>query len=212
MRRFSEAAMGGNTGGTVFLVNENCEGTGTPAGWIDDLGSPNWDYTTTVLAGAQSLFIALNGLATRVRIDFTDQSESWFYFLFRISGSAPGATKTIGGGAANGSTTVAPQFNVTSGLRLQYGTSSPATAISFDTTYHVWCHELKGTGANAVVDCGYSTTGVRPTSGGTYNQITNGTLTANVGRLFLGATSVGTFDCIFDNIRVATTQIGDNGS
>jgi hypothetical protein len=43
-----------------LLVNEDCEGIGTPSGWTDLVGTPNWDYTTTPLDGSQSLYLPTN--------------------------------------------------------------------------------------------------------------------------------------------------------
>lgn len=211
--RFGIAAMGSKTART-FLINEDCEGTGVPAGWTTVSGSPNWDYTTVPLAGAQSLYIASAAAVNRSRVDFTDQTEVWIYFLFRLTnGSAPGVTSTIGGLGANGGA-LNQTLSLTTGTRLSFASFSPATALIADTTYHVWLHYKQGSGANAAVDIGFSTTGIRPTSGGTYASSVADSSTNLAGRFFLGPTvTTAGYDQIWDNIRIAAdSQIGDSGT
>lgn len=212
MRLFSLASLGTST---AFLVSENFEGTGTPSGWTTLTGTPNYDYTTVPLEGSQSLYLSTAAAAHRAIVDFTSGPEYWIYFLLRITnGSAPAGNRTIGGGHVTGSTTVYAFLQVNLNLKVLWGTAAAtATALSLDTTYHVWLHIKKGTGTNGIVDVGFSTNGVRPTSGGTFSQDTANTGTSDVARFSFGTTATNTnVDMIYDKVRIATSQIGDNGT
>ncbi len=214
MRRFSLAAMGYSAvAGTTFLVNESCEGTGTPAGWTN-VGSPNWDYSAVPLADAQSVYMATAGASVRSRIDWADLTEVFVYFLLRFTnGTGPAAgSVALGAVSENGSAASRLALTVSSAERLAFG-GSPTATISVDTTYHVWLRYKQGTGANAEGEIGFSTDGVRPTSGTNWAVTLVSSLTNLGGRLWLGpsAATLG-YDVIFDNIRVAATQIGDNGT
>jgi len=216
MRRFYQAAMGSSAAsGTVFIINEDFEAAGTPSGWGAQNGSPNFDYSAAPLEASQSLYCASASAAVRARVDFTDQVEIYVYFLVRFTnGSLPASgTPNFGGIAVNGGTTLQPSLTVTatSGI-INYGPISTSGGISVNTTYHFWLHYKQGSGANSLMDVGFSTTGIRPTSGSNYAATTTGSNTNLAGRVFCGtnATTLGA-DLIFDKVRVATTQIGDNG-
>lgn len=203
------------TAGTTFLIDQDCEGTGTPAGWTNSTGSPNWDYSAAPLAGAQSLYLSCAAAAVRGRIDFTNQTEAYYYFLLKLTnGSYPASELVFFVSAPNGSTTFSPTLTLGTTGRLNWSGANPTGTLTIGTMYHIWLHYKQGTGADAVVDLGFSTTGVRPTVAGTdYQQITNSSITALAGRIGCGPTitTLGV-DLIFDNIRVAATQIGNNGS
>jgi hypothetical protein len=213
MHLINTARLGGNIQ-TTFLVSEDCEGTGTPAGWTDANGTPNWDYTAAPLLGSQSLYLSLAAAAHRSRIDFTDQTEIWTYFRFRVTnGTVSGGNITVAAYAANGGAQ-ANTLNLNASMRFIFDAGpSPTATVSVDTTYHVWFHYQQGTGNNAVIDVGFSTDGIRPTSGANFAQRTDGSRTNLAGRLFLGTTSTNFgLDAIYDKIRVAATQIGNNGT
>src|SRR4051812_883035 len=140
------AAMGGLQQRT-WIINEDCEGTGTPSGWTTVSGSPNWDYTAVPLESAQSLYLSTTAAAVRVRVDFTDQTEAWVYYLIRFTNGAGGVTVNIGGLSANGSASITQNLSLANNGRLIFGSITPTAALSVDTTYHVWLHVKQGTGA-----------------------------------------------------------------
>lgn len=220
MRRFSLAAMANTptTGsGTTFVVNDGFEGVGAPSGWSNISGTPDYDYTTTVLADAQSCFVGTNGVACVAAVSFTNMAEYWSYWLMRFVGSTPGGAANWHTTRPNGGGTPSHTCSLTAALKLSWNPGgsaiAPATAIVIGTTYHVWLYYKAGTGADGLSNIGFSTDGVRPTSGGTYAQTTVHTGTNSVGRLDFGnQAATNSFDCIFDNVRVAATQIGDNGT
>lgn len=207
------AAVGGKPP-LVMLIDENCEGTGTPSGWTNSTGSPNWDYSTAPLAGSQSLYLSCAAAAHRARVDFTNQTEIYYYFLLKLTnGVYPGSELVFAVSAANGSSTFSPTLTLGTTGRLNWSGANPTGTLTINTMYHVWTHYRQGTGANGVVDVGFSTTGVRPTSGTDYQQSTISNITALAGRLGLGPTvTTLAVDLIFDNIKVSTALIGDNGA
>ncbi len=209
------AALGCSTVGAPFLINENCEGTGTPATWTDVAGSPNWDYTTIPLSDAQSLYLSTATAAARVRVEWTDKTEIWWYFLLRLTNGTATASSITSVSLVNGAggvgTATGLSINTTGHPRV--GATPTTDAFIIDTTYHVWCHYLKGTGANATLDVGFSTDGVRPTSGTKFAQETTNGSTTNAGRLTQGTPGITlACDLIVDNIRVRDSVIGDNGT
>lgn len=214
MLRFTQAAIGTNPTGTTFIVNENFEGTGAPSGFTTTGGTtaPDWDYTASPLSGSQSVYFATVSVAHKMTCTIADMSELWIYFLMKFTnGSAPASQKTIGNIFSSASAGF--NFVVNTNMRIALGTPSPVTAISFDQLYHVWMHYRQGTGANAAIDIGFSTDGVRPTSGNNYAAITNSSQTILVGLVLLGsALTTLNFDMVIDNFKIAASQIGDNGT
>lgn len=77
---FMGGAVASAPAGVTYLVEENCEGTGTPSGW-KDAGTVDWDYTTTVLRGSQSL--AINGDYSNSIVSYSAQSQLGIFFRFR---------------------------------------------------------------------------------------------------------------------------------
>jgi hypothetical protein len=132
----------------------------------------------------------------------------WVYFLFRPV-VIPGSSSTFL--TVNSGGTPVESYRILADGRLQClsGSTTTVGTVSAGTTYHVWCHYKKGSGANAVIDIAFSTDGLRPTSGNNFAQKTNGTSTSQVDRLIVGPT-LNTQTHIFDKVRVDDAQIGDN--
>lgn len=200
----------------TYLRMQDFEGAGydNSETWTTSLGSPNADYTTTVLAGSHSLFLGTASAATRVRSDFTNTGEIWIYAMVHLVGSAPAGDRMLIGISANGSGSTDSNVSLTSAakLRVACGGANAVTvdSLSFGTTYHVWLHYAKGTGANAVLDVGFSADTTRPTSGNKFIQLTTGTITNDAGRIWLGHTATTASDQIWDKVRVDDVVIGDN--
>lgn len=218
MRRFYQAAMGGKAvSSTVFIINEDCEGTGTPTPWTTVTGVPNWDYSTVALAGSQSVYMALNGAACRARTsDQTVITDAWLYFLVRFTnGTNPSAVTTFAGFSASGVAAITDTLQLTTTRQLRAGAATGSVAtMSLDTTYHVWYHYVQGTGADSLEEAYFSSDGVRPASGSNnWSGSTTQGGTNSVARYHIGSSSVNFgMDAIFDNIRAASTSIGDNGT
>jgi len=185
-----------------YLVSEDAEGTGTPSGWTDGSG-PDWDYTTTVLEGAQSFKTASAGMSSL--ISFTAGSERWFYCLFRTANLNDQYAVRLRDGSNFQLAAVRTLADGT--VRVYSGTTDfSATAAGFvsaNTTYSVWLQYVKGTGANSVARCYVSTTTTLPSVSA---EFTTGSETTDCAQLYLQPNQADI--CIWDHIRVSATSIG----
>lgn len=196
--------------GSSYLVEENFDGTGEPATW-GHFGTVNYDYTTTVLEGTQS-WQATDGGTNLSYLPFTAQSSVDVYVRFRastVSGGRPVLELDDGNPTSMLKVTMDGNFVLWDTADTHF--AQPVTATSANTTYHMWIGYTKGSGSNAVLTVGFSTTGVRPTSGNSFMTITNGSSTADVSFLLLfGGLSGGSH--IFDRVivKAGAGTIGDN--
>jgi hypothetical protein len=199
-----------------YLVQQNLETpvTGYDHGetWTESGAAtitPN--YTGVVLQGTQSLRFLESGNAGQSQTTFAAQDEIWVYFMMRIV--------TIGGhnpvwvgwlGTVGSVIAININNNFTAAI-CGNNCSTTVGTMTTNTTYHVWLHYKKGSGINQEQSIGFSTDGIRPTSGTNFASRTDGTRTAQIALLTLmWASDPSTRDFVFDKIRVATTCIGDN--
>lgn len=188
----------GGGGISYDLVEENADGTGTPSGWVDS-GSPNWDYTTTVLQGTHSV---LCSVSTSSYKSFASQSTVYGYTLFRIPTSLPAAVTTFGAFRATDLSARALFRVNASGQVTIFANGSDSTAcvatMSANTTYHVWWSFT----ASGTCTVAFSTDGTRPTSGDNFTSKTGGAGT--VERYYINPIA------IYDRMLASTTQIGNS--
>jgi hypothetical protein len=192
-------------GGPTFLIDENCEGTGTPSGWSNAV-SPEWDYTTTVLAGSQSLFLnGADGDNVQFALPGGDQAEVWFKCRFRFA-----ALGTLGSfialqNSSFGNVLIVRQW-LSGTMRVSCGSTATTTdAISSGATLFLWGHYLKGTGSNAVAEIWWNTTDTKPADASAkHAKITDGTATTDFHNLLL-FTEDADISPILDNIQFAAT-------
>lgn len=196
--------------GASYLVSDNLEYADATAagvgGWTTN-GTPTWGYATAPapLEGTKSFrSTASTAYAT---ISFSAQSDVWAYFLVNVAAttSTSAVVKFL-----DGTSTVVATFTVASSgvVRANSGggtdNSSAAGEIVAATTYHVWLHYQKGTGANAVLAVYRSLDGIKPVSPSANRVL--GTSTTDATQIRIGASSA----TIFDKVRVSATSIGDN--
>lgn len=132
-------------GGGDYLVQEDFEGTGTPSGWgkWTDRPLPNFDYTSTVLEGTESMYLAGTGYHLDSAVSTPTQSagtDRYVAFMLRVP-SLPttdvlmlqlyNSTTLLGG---IGLRTNGGLYAQIGGGSVVYGTSG---AISANTTYYV---------------------------------------------------------------------------
>lgn len=205
----------------TYLVKQNFEtattGYDNEETWVTASGSPNPAYTGEILLGTQSLRATEAAAAGRVRTEFSSGiDEVHAYFLFRRDGGGqPGGARTFFTFSTAGadSQQVAVQYGTTGALTIICGTANLTTVsgTSVDQTYHVWVGYTKGTGANAFAYVAFSTDGTKPSSGNQYREVTNGSSTNQVGRIYLGlAATNAAADLIFDKVLVDDVAIGSN--
>lgn len=196
----------------TYLIDEAFEGTGTPSGWTTT-GTVNYDATSLML-GAQHMFLGSASAGGAFTISPAG-SPMELYFVYRTLDATPGASMQICELTDSGDADGAEIWLTTGGLiRIQDtgdGTSSSntVTALADSTNYHFWVRVTSGSGTNAVYTVAFSTDGIRPTSGNAFQQKTNGTLTTDVSRGFLGRPSQN-IQARYDHVLVASGTIGDN--
>jgi len=198
--------------GSSYLVEQNFEGTGydNSETWTETgSGTMNEDYTTTVLAGSQSLYVSASSQAPLISHTFSStQTEVWGYFLFRpVSTIATGKEIiTIKDASGNSSYTIEWVSTGKWIVRINgSGASSYTTnAMSEGTTYHCWWHVKNGNGT-AVCSFGFGTTGTEVTSGDGFVSKTNGTEEDNLATVCIGWAGNATATFITDKFLCSAT-------
>jgi len=190
-------------GSPTYLLTEGFEGTGFEnTGWTKT-GTPNENYTTTVLDGAQSL--NCSG-AQHIRRNFQYSTSFNLYFRARWNTWSDYVNVVYWDNSSWGTT--AALFADNNRFELIHGGASAlgTTALNANITYHVWVEWTRGTGSNGTMKLFVSTTGVKPAT--PEASITTGSGTATE-RMYLGPTSAGP-NVIFDRILVDDVPIGSN--
>lgn len=204
----------------TYLFEDNFEGTGAPTGYTDTNGSPDYDYTATVLEGSQSLaLLGKTAAATQgVQRDFTPTAGEplEYYFMFRFPQIATTNNRTfiLGGTTVNARFVLKINSAETPVIQALGGSDAAGVeAFAPNTTYHGWIRFVKGSGSNAFASFGWSTDGTRPTSGDRYMESTNGTGTTDVNRISTYGdynTASNAYDVIIDKVKASHESIGNN--
>lgn len=194
--------------GITYLIDEDCEGTGTPSPWVVGTATVNFDETSIVLSGSQSVLVSGTGANTYA--DFTGQTTVWCYALIRWNNFGSGlryAMEILDSGGtrlAGLSYTTSPSGEIK--LTSSGTSAASSTTLVASTIYEVWLsYTSGGTATLAIAPVG---TGDKPTvdgSGNVYLTQTAATGTATRLRLF-NQFSVKRFD----NIKVSATEIPSN--
>lgn len=196
--------------GVTFLVNEGFEGTGAPANWdaYPGAGSADFDYTTIVLQGAQSMMAGDGASDKSWRYGNTtplNNAELWGRMLVQFD-SSPGKTFLL---LRNSSGAQIAQLYLQVGGTILVdagGGGFPGTtdAVAINTTVYVWWHYNKGTGANATMEVWWSLTSTKPASGGTKHAIeSTGTAITNAATLLSRPAGMTT---IYDDFKVSASS------
>ena len=189
------------------LVYENFEGVGKPSGWVDNTGTPDYDYSVDPIVGAKSLM--LDGTVARENnyVDFSDTGNVWTRFAVMTLNVASGYNEIFY--IRNVGTRLASLKTFPDGrCQLISGSSTPiyASSIADNVPFYVWINYVKGTGANSEAHLYFSTTIKRPKSPSL--SITGETLTLDANRIFLDCVRVGN-SVVFDEITVSDTELSD---
>jgi hypothetical protein len=194
-------------GGASFLVNEDAEGTGTPSGWTDS-GTIDWDYTTTVITGAQSLHLPPASSNT-TKYSLSATGEVWA--RFKIRQDKTGSVTRIM--QFNGSSTERMYVGIaTNALRITHGSATATTVstMAANTTYNVWVRYKKGTGADGEGTIAFSTTNTEPTTGNDFASLTTGSSTGDVDEWGpFNQDAPGGTALIFDDLTLDDVAIGN---
>jgi len=196
-----------------YLVCEDAEGTGTPTGWTDSAagGTVNWDYTTTILEGSQSLYVdedtadvftispSVSGLVSGYAlIRFPSWGNITDQFLLSLTDSGAvsrcAARIDISGTAA----VLEARLNATN------GTATVGT-LATGTTYHLWVDYNDAADTCTVA---FSTDGTKPSSG---DNVSVATYVSTYALTYLRLPSQHTnISYIADHIRGDDAAIGSN--
>lgn len=187
-----------------LLIDETCEGTGTPTGWTDT-GPVDWDETTTVLAGTQSMKQSNSASAVYTQKTITDSANLYAKFMWRVNSDTTDNRPVISF-LTSGATELARLQVDDTVLEAFHGTASNFSASSeyaADTTYYLWFEYEAGSGSDGVCNVYINTADSKP--GAASCAITTGTSTGNVGIVRLGGGAYA-LDNWFDNIQVRNTS------
>ncbi len=195
-----------NSNPISYLINEDFEGTGMPAGWFNS--GADFDSTVSPLAGAQSLRVEGSDYAGSFSIN-----EPEVYLKFRVKFSALPGTEFIFISIDNSSFTAELALGITpTGIIRIYGNTgsgfeSTVGTITLGVAYDMRIYFLKGTGSNGVHSVGFvEAGGAIPTSGNNYASSVTGTENENADHVYFTSASSGvTVD--FDNIQLANVLI-----
>lgn len=200
---------GGGDPGSPYLVSEDVDGSGTPAGWTN-AGSPNWDYTTSPIVGAQSLLCSSELNTTT--ISFTPASTVWVFCRIRreATGGSSSTIPIVGLRSASDVNLALVTNRNNPAYRLLGGSIIGGfnATVSNGVNHALWLQYIIGTGANSIARMWLQEDGteIRPAS--MYANHTTGNATADAAKLILGGASAA--GMVFDKIRVSTSEIGDN--
>ena len=201
-----QSLVSSETGVTTF---EDFEGVGTPTGWTVTHGTPDFDYTTTVLSGAESLYYNSAGSPMRFEtsslgvsgevyigfiINITVQGTS---FEIRLRDSSDNTLARIDKGTVSDSLIV----QVTGGTAYQ----TPNDSWQLSTTTYIKIRYKPSNGVdNAEIQGWTSTDGTTWTS--TSAISTNATSpTANVDHLYFTC-NFETITAVYDDIKYSSTD------
>jgi hypothetical protein len=187
----------------TYLFTEAFEGTGFEnTGWIKH-GTPNPDYTTVVLQGAQSLNCVGAQYCERPFV-----YANSFYLYFQARWNTWGNYNNIIYWDDSNYNIVIGLYADNAKAEIKHGSVGVfgTTALTANTTYHFWVEWTKGTGANGTLKLFVSTTGVKPANPEANITTGNGAAPA---RMYLGPTGSGP-NAIFDRLLVDDVPIGSN--
>lgn len=189
------------------------------AGWGEDIGPGgiiNEDYTATVLYGTQSLFVDTpNDDQTQTTNSFAANGRVWIAFRFRPTAIIDPADSTVIALTDAGNTCQMKfTLNNDGGTVKIFSDCSTGTPTGFgmttNTTYNVWIEYNKNNGANRFASIGFSTSGIRPTSGNNYAEHTSVITATDVSRIRIGHTTLEVnqeVDFILDHLIIDDEQI-----
>jgi hypothetical protein len=201
-------------GPPTYLVSEDFEGTGTPAGWTDDTtsgGTIDHDYATSPapLVGSQSVQIdaTTTGHINTSKTFAAQSTVECYVQIYMDNAGVGGVTSTarlVGFWGSSGATEVGTlrydssnlRFNIICGSTVVSGT----IGSHYDTLYHVWLRYVKGTGANATLEAYISTTGTKPGSPTISTSAGTSTVDADQLRVITGGRNHD--PVIYDKVRV----------
>ena len=191
-------------GGPTYLLEEDCEGSGTPGTWSDG-NSPNWDYATSPAPLEGSLSWRSASLSDQSSSPtFTATSPCYIYF--RWSSAASMGNVTVIRLMNTGGEIAGFQHRGSTAVRISHGSDTQTSSSGFNSSdHHVWIHYTADPGGGTgTMDCYLSATSTKPGSP-TFTGITAGTSTTGIDQVIFDGDTNGV---IFDDLKVSASVIG----
>lgn len=214
----SRKAFRGTPAGPSYILSESFDPTGYDTAFTEaGSGTVDEDYTATSIHGVTQCLRILGSTQTPRAISptWSNTGATHFYFLVRPI-SFPPSTAIQFFRVLKSTTLVASiSFNTNGTLRATANGGSiqtTANAMTAGTTYHCYVTYTPGTGSpgsstDASITLGFSTDGTKPTSGGSYQESTNGTATDASDGVSFGNNSSNTYEALYDNFVVSSVAI-----
>lgn len=196
-----------------YLINEDFEGTGTPIGWFRG-GSANFDYSASPLAGSQSLLLdsATADYAVITNGGVINHAELWFKVLFRCNSiSSDQHLFNLQDAGFNDLYSIILKSSDKTLIVEDTGAgvfANTVDALTVGTIYNIWGHYKKGSGANGTCEASFDVAGnPRPNSGNKFAGGNTSVETANATAFRIVSGALGTGQCVYDNVQIASTDI-----
>lgn len=200
------------------ILAETFEGAGYAAPTWNESGDAgadyviDEDYTGVVLAGEQTLLVGRIsfGSSTSIKTLASAYAEVYGRFKFKFVTRRDNVQffnlKDNEGNTLLGLSVVAGKLRMTVNAA---GTDSTQT-FADNTTYYIWVHYLKGSGANSVSEAWFSETSTKPSdASGYYAYKTDGTRTTDfksISCLQSGGSVAGNSYGLYDNLYLSETS------
>jgi len=193
----------------TYLLNEGFEGAGYEnSGW-SAFSTVDPDYTTTALAGSQSL--RCSGTSSYIMRSLAPGNSFYCYFQIRWLSFAPYkfVVDWLDASSSSISRVITDDFPHKLGIVHGNVSASGSTALSANTTYHVWVEWTRSTGSDGTMKLFVSTTGIKPAS--PEANITTGNGTGTIAKFDIGPfDAAATTDVIYDRMLIDDEPIGSN--
>jgi hypothetical protein len=196
-----------SVGGHTYIINEDFEGTGAPSGWYNG-ATPDWDNTSSPLAGAQHLRITNDGQLTITPSLGAGRSEVWVKFRFRVSALPATTLRFLSCIDVGFDNEAVLELDTDGGLIS--GTYTASTLETVDkivanTSYDMELHYIKvGIGATTVSVGFVAAGGSIPSSGNKFISATDGVGNADIDAVIFYDLNPSNID--IDNVQISTTQ------
>lgn len=187
--------------------------------WSTNLtGTIDFDHNTapSPLEGTYSLYLDSSSSSGHVYHGFSADGDMWFYAIVNIGTIAVpnwNDYHLIMLRDSGGTPVASVGVETYSGVYYWMAYSQGGTAVRgannpvAGTTYHLWGHYVKGSGANATITLYVSSNATR---GDVQATCADGTSTADAANVYLQAYS-GELDLVnYDHVRVSGTEIGSD--
>ncbi len=186
-----------------YFYQQDFEGVGRPAEWINNGGSATYDYTASPLVGSESLNFSSGGQEI-LTTGATASTAVDIYFTFSLNG-------TVSGGAWRNLVALDQSIfgnygaiTITDGNKLLAGGSIMTLGLTSGSTYHCWIKFIPSTSIEVWVN----DSATKPASDSDHYDIRTGITIATLNYLpFFQSGAVG---CTFDKVRFSYGTIGSN--